>query len=143
MTFFWLQIVLNFSKVYSDRVRSEPEGYHGAPTLNFSNNHHHKPIRTEFCTEISAKITRKTLTSPGIDAETPTRVTLYYCPIPFTPPHNAPSTRIGVSRWLRVAIDSADTIIPKRIYGKVRYGTTSHGRRLIASLKRAQKISKN
>ena len=30
-------------------------------------------------------------------------------------------TRLGVSRWLRVASDRADTIIPKRIYGKVRF----------------------
>ena len=83
-------------------------------------------LERNFCTEISAKITRKTLTSPGIDAETSTRVTLYYRPIPFTPPQNFPSARLGVSRVkgsrsLRVAIDSADTIIPKWIYGKVRF----------------------
>ena len=106
-------------------------------------------LEPNFVQKISAKITRKTLTSPGIDAETPTRVTVYYCPIPFTPPQNSPSTRLGVSRWLRVAIDSAETIIPKRICGKVRFRigtpksvspsrwitTTSHGRRLLRKVR--------
>ena len=101
----------------------------------------HHPRHIDHYTKNHRKETPKKSTFPVFEPGT-TRV-YYYYQTPFTPPQNTPFNRLGVARWLRVASDSADTIIPQRIYGKVRFrigspksvspsrriATTSHGRR--------------